>query len=70
MALLRTIQFLHNNNEWLVERNKIIENQWLSEQVDTMISKTDSISKGTRTYMKGYILSDLMLRIYYRVLIR
>ena len=45
---LRKIRFLRTNNEQLVERIKIIENQGLSEQVDTMIDKIDSISKGSR----------------------
>ena len=36
------------NNEWVVERIKIIENQKLSEQVDTMIVIIDSIYNGTR----------------------
>ena len=48
MALLRMIESLQTNNEQLIERIKIIENQSLSEQVDTMIDKIDSISKGTR----------------------
>ena len=48
MALLRTIESLRTNNEQLTDRIKIIENQRLSEQVDTMIDKIDSISKGTR----------------------
>ena len=45
---LRKIRFLRTNNEQLVERIKIIENQGLSEQEDTMIDKIDSIFKGTR----------------------
>ena len=45
---LRKIRFLRTNIEQLVERIKIIENQGLSEQVDTMIDKIDSMSKGTR----------------------
>ena len=47
MALLGTIQSLQSNNEQLVEWIKIIENQKLPEQVDTVIGKIDSISKGT-----------------------
>ena len=35
-------------NTALIDRINIIENQRLSEQVDTMIGKIDSISKGTR----------------------
>lgn len=45
---LRTIESLRTNNEQLIDRIKIIENQRLSEQVDTMTDKIDSISKGTR----------------------
>ena len=52
MALLRTIQSLPTNNEWLVEKIKIIENQRLSEQMNTMTGKIDSISKGTRKVPK------------------
>ena len=48
MALLGTIQSLQTNNKHLVGRIKIIENQRLSEQMDIMINRIDSISKDTR----------------------
>lgn len=54
----------------LVNRINIIENQRLSEQVDTMIGKIDSISKATRKLPERVLLLNLMFRSYHKVLIR
>ena len=48
MALLGMIQSLQTNNEQLVDRINIIKYHRLSEKINTMTDKIESISKGTR----------------------
>ena len=71
MALLGMIQFLWTNNEQdRIDRNKINENQRLSEQVGTMIDRLTQYLRVLGNYLKEFVLLNLTFKSYQKVLIK